>query len=86
MSLVLARHLMCKEVVELVTSYAEGALDAEDRARFEEHLVTCGPCVLYYDQIHTAIQATRASGKDAISPDEEQALLRVFHAFQRGGG
>ena len=35
--------ISCREVVELVTTYLDGSLDADTRARFEAHLELCGP-------------------------------------------
>lgn len=81
MSLVLPRHLTCREVVELVTRYSEGGLDPDDRARFEEHLATCGACVTYYDQMRATAGAVCMLDHDhdaPIDPRVEQALLRAF--------
>jgi anti-sigma factor RsiW len=61
-SLVLPRHLTCREIVELVTSYDDGDLDATDCGRFEEHLATCGACVTYYDQMRQTSDAIGALG------------------------
>ena len=36
-------EMSCKELVELVTDYLEGALPPEDRARFDAHLREAGP-------------------------------------------
>ena len=43
--------ITCRELVELVTDYLEGALAPADRARFEEHLEICDACVAYVEQI-----------------------------------
>ena len=37
----------CKDLVELVTDYLEGVLDAEDVERFEDHLALCDGCDVY---------------------------------------
>jgi anti-sigma factor RsiW len=37
-------ELACRELVELVTEYLEGALDAAERARVEDHLGDCDGC------------------------------------------
>ena len=37
--------LTCKEMVELVTDYLEGALPPAIRIRFDQHLTACDPCV-----------------------------------------
>jgi len=81
MSLVLPRHLTCKEIVELVTRYDDGGLDDADRARFEEHLATCGACVTYYDQMRQTVRAVCALDHDApLDPIIELSLLSAFRA------
>jgi anti-sigma factor RsiW len=92
MSLVLPHHLTCKEIVELVTQYAEGDLDDADRGRFEEHLATCGACVTYYDQMRQTVVAVGSidhdhdHGRDAaIDPIVERSLMSAFRARLGGG-
>jgi hypothetical protein len=36
--------IVCREVVELVTKYLEGALPNEERERFESHIGSCPHC------------------------------------------
>lgn len=92
MSLVLPRHLTCKEIVEITTLYAEGGLGEDDRARFEEHLATCGACIAYYDQMRLVAAAVKRAGDDpqapvvAVDPHVESALLRAFRDWSRPGG
>ena len=43
--------LTCKEMVEIVTDYLEGALSPEDRSRFEQHLALCDGCTYYVEQM-----------------------------------
>ena len=37
--------MTCRQVVELMTDYLDGALSAADRARFEEHIAGCDGCM-----------------------------------------
>ena len=86
MSLVLPRHLTCQELVELVTRYDDGGLDEADRARFEEHLATCGACVTYHDQMRRTVDAVGALDAvdhahdhgTALDPLVERSLLSAF--------
>jgi anti-sigma factor RsiW len=83
MSLVLPRHLTCKEIVELITRYDEGELDAADRGRFEEHLATCGACVTYYDQMRQTVGAVCSLEHDheaPLDPIVERSLMSAFRA------
>jgi anti-sigma factor RsiW len=75
--------ISCREVVELVTTYLDGSLDTETRARFEAHLELCGPCVEYVAQIRaTSRLAAAAVAELEVRPDRD-ALLDAFRTFRR---
>jgi anti-sigma factor RsiW len=78
----LARELACNEVVELVTAYLDGALPAEDRERFEEHLVFCDGCDRYLEQMRATISATRNVGVGELPPELEERLLEAFRDWR----
>ena len=74
--------LSCREVVELVTDYLEGALDDEERTRFEVHLVFCSGCERYLEQMRGTIAAVGGAApvEEADVPDE---LLEAFRGWRR---
>ena len=70
--------ISCREVVELVTAYLDGALDADTRARFEVHLELCGPCVEYVEQIRaTSRLAAVAVAELRRAPRSRRAAERI---------
>ena len=76
--------MMCKEVVELVTDYLGHALPAEDRVRFEKHILTCPPCTNYLAQMRTTIGLASRLGLRPPAPTDDVAakliaLFRTFH-------
>jgi anti-sigma factor RsiW len=73
----------CQELTELVTDYLEGALPAEETARFEEHLAECGNCEIYLEQIRATIELTGSLSPDTLSPEAEEALLHAFRDWKR---
>jgi predicted anti-sigma-YlaC factor YlaD len=78
-----ATDLTCREVVELVTDYLEGALSARDRLDFERHLVWCSWCRDYLDQMRMSIELTgKADDAEPPSPLREQ-LLEAFKDWKR---
>jgi anti-sigma factor RsiW len=77
-------EMSCKELVELVTEYLEGALPAADRARFDEHLAQCPWCVEYVAQIERTITAVGASWRDVESDGGMAELLELFRGWKRG--
>jgi hypothetical protein len=76
--------LSCKELVELVTYYLEGALSPADRQRFELHIRKCEWCKLYIDQIRFTIKAAGKLTEDAIAPQAKQGLLAIFRGWKNG--
>ena len=74
--------ISCQEVVEIVTEYLEGTLDAGTRERLEIHLAACDPCAEYVEQVRTSSRLAAEAGLDA-RPDRD-ALLAVFRAFKQG--
>jgi anti-sigma factor RsiW len=78
----LARELACNEIVELVTAYLDDALPAEDRERFEEHLVFCDGCDRYLEQMRVTISATRNVGVGELPAELEERLLEAFRDWR----
>jgi anti-sigma factor RsiW len=77
-----AGQLTCKELVELVTDYLEGALPPSDRSRFDEHLTTCPYCRIYLDQMRQTIRALGHLPEEAIAPEALEALLARFRGWR----
>jgi anti-sigma factor RsiW len=76
-------QLTCKELVELVTDYLEGALDDDERARFEEHLMTCPPCNDHIDQMRGTIAVLGRLPSESVSESAESDLLEAFRGWHR---
>ena len=78
--------ISCREVVELVTAYLDGALDPELVQRMDAHLQLCEPCVEYVEQIRTTSRLTAAvaTAELELRPDRD-ALLIAFREFNLRG-
>jgi len=70
--------MQCRELVEVVTDYLEGALSSEDVAEVERHLESCEGCVNYLDQMRKTIRLTGRLSEDGIPPQAREALLEAF--------
>ncbi len=79
-------ELTCRELVELVTAYLEGALPAGERLRFELHLADCPYCQTYLEQIRQTMALVGQITESSIDPDVEAALLRQFRAWKQEEG
>jgi anti-sigma factor RsiW len=75
--------LSCRELVELVTAYLEGALAPEDAARFEQHISGCDGCSAYLEQMRATIRLAGRLTPEAVPPEAERALLSAFRSWTR---
>lgn len=78
-----ADEITCREFVELVTSYLEGALDDPTLNRVEEHLVMCDWCVTYVEQMQATIASLRELSEPS-APEPTDSVLAALRA-KRGG-
>jgi predicted anti-sigma-YlaC factor YlaD len=75
--------ISCREVVEIVTDYLEGALAPDVVARLEEHLEACDPCRLYIEQIRQTARLAAAAESELEQHPDRDALLAAFRGFRR---
>jgi anti-sigma factor RsiW len=77
-----ADDMSCRELVELVTDYLEGALAPADRRRFEAHVTECDGCAAYLAQMRDTLRVAGRLREDALPEDAREALLRVFRGWK----
>jgi anti-sigma factor RsiW len=77
--------LTCKEIVELVTDYIEGALPPEMGRRFDQHLSVCHPCVTYVDQMRQTIATLGRLSDESVPQVALDTLLEHFPALAAPG-
>ncbi len=77
------QELACRELVEVVTDYLDGALPVPDRARFEAHLADCPYCVEYVAQMRRTIEAVGKLPAAPPDPARQKALLEAFRDWRR---
>jgi predicted anti-sigma-YlaC factor YlaD len=75
--------LTCKEMVELMNDYLEGAMPAEDQADFEQHLVFCDGCAEYLRQLRQLGRAAARLREQDIPHRTKEALLDAFRRWKR---
>jgi anti-sigma factor RsiW len=76
-------ELTCRELVELVTEYVEGALAPADSERFEAHLSGCEGCTNYLRQMRKTVEVLGELREQDLEPDARDALLVAFRRFRR---
>lgn len=77
-----AEWLTCRELVELVTDYFEGALPLEERRRFEEHIAVCPPCRAHLQQMRQTIRLLGRLTEQTVPPRARAELLRAFRDWK----
>jgi len=78
-------ELACRQVVELVGDYLEGALSGRDRRRFERHLRGCPNCSEYLEQMRATIAATGTLTPDDLTPEARDEFTRLFRTWTAEG-
>jgi anti-sigma factor RsiW len=77
-----AQQMTCKELVELVTDYLEGALPRSERRRFDKHIAKCRWCRAYLEQMRRVIGALGSLTEESISPEARDELLLAFRGWK----
>jgi len=72
----------CRELVEVITDYLEGALPERDRIRFEEHLEVCSACRLYVEQFEAVIRTVGRITEEQLDPGFREGLVAAFRDFR----
>jgi anti-sigma factor RsiW len=75
--------LTCRELVELVTDYFDGALPAEERLRFEEHIAVCPPCRTHLRQIRETVRLLGSLDEQHVPPAARDSLLHAFRDWKK---
>jgi len=65
----------CRDMTELSTDYAEGALSWRGWLGVRLHLVLCSMCRAYYDQLEKTRRLLRGRPLDGLDPRIEARLL-----------
>jgi anti-sigma factor RsiW len=68
----------CRQVVELVTDYLDGALPRELHAAVERHLELCPPCLTYIEQMRATAASLREIPVESIHPAARAELVAAF--------
>ena len=76
-------ELVCREIVELVTEYLGNTLSSQDRARFEQHLLTCPPCTAYLAQMRTTLELAAQLGSASPAAAHEEIPRELADLFRR---
>lgn len=74
--------IACREMVELMSDYLEGALRDDERRRFEAHLAGCDGCDRALDQLRQTIRVTGMLLPEQVPAEDRERLLGVYRAWR----
>lgn len=75
-------ELSCREVVELVTDWLEGALPAAEHARVELHLAACEGCAAYVEQMRATVRIAGRLDEEELEPALRDELVAAFRGWR----
>lgn len=78
-----ADMLQCRELVELITDYLEGALPAATRSRFEAHLEECAVCCAYVTDMAVLVERIGDLRQRWPVLIDRERLLTIFHDWRK---
>ena len=78
-----ANEIRCDKLVELITDYLDGALNAETERRIDASLAACEGCARYLAQIRETISALGNLPTEALPHNSKDALLTAFRRATR---
>jgi anti-sigma factor RsiW len=76
-------ELSCKEIVEVVNDYLEGALPFDDRTAFELHLAYCDGCTEYLRQLRQLGRAAARLREEDLPEKTRDGLLEAFRDWKK---
>ncbi|HET9410467.1 MAG TPA: zf-HC2 domain-containing protein [Candidatus Dormibacteraeota bacterium] len=76
--------MKCRDVVELMTDYLEGALSPHDRARFEDHIAGCDGCRAYLEQLRETRKVAGRLASEPLPHSLQAELLNAFRDWRAG--
>jgi len=76
--------ISCREVVELLSDYLDGALPEPERVRVDEHLAGCDGCTLVLDELRETIRLTGMLTVEHLNDAQRATLLDAFRDWKTG--
>lgn len=75
------KSIVCRQAVDLVTAYLEGALPARDRTRFEAHIAECPHCTEYLEQMRRTLEVLGRIEPEELDRDTRNDLVALYRRW-----
>jgi anti-sigma factor RsiW len=77
----MSTQIACRQLLELISGYLDGALPADTRAAVEAHLSGCDGCAMVLDEFRTTIEMTGHLTEAQLTPSQRATLLAAFRGW-----
>jgi anti-sigma factor RsiW len=78
------RALACRQAVELMSDYLDGALPERDRVRLEAHLADCPHCSEYLAQLRVTLDALGRASPEDLPEEAVDELVALYRRWRAG--
>ena len=79
--------MRCREFIDFLDDYVDGALPIAERHFFDEHLAGCLDCQTYLESYKRTVRLDKlalADGDGPVPADVPESLVRAILAARRG--
>ena len=73
----------CRDVVEVLSDYLDGALDDDTKRVVETHLARCEGCDRALAQLRETIRVTGMLSEEQLTEEQKTTLLEAFRGWDR---
>jgi anti-sigma factor RsiW len=79
--------MKCREFVEFLMEYLDGALGESERRVFEGHVEACPACVNYLDTYRETVRlgSSVCASEEEVPQDVPEELVRAILSARRNG-
>lgn len=78
------RTLVCRQAIDLMSDYLDGALSERDRVRLEAHLSDCPHCSEYLAQLRATIDALGKATPEDLPDQAIDDLVELYRRWRTG--
>jgi anti-sigma factor RsiW len=71
-------YITCRQLIDFIVDYVDGALDETSRHDFERHLQVCASCRNYLDTYRATMSLTRIVVTDEPVEDAPEELVQAI--------
>jgi predicted anti-sigma-YlaC factor YlaD len=72
-------HQNCRQLLDSLSDYIDGSLEADICAQIESHLAECDNCRIVVDSLNKTVRLYQSSSQEVMVPEEVRR--RLYHCL-----